>query len=308
MSPTTSKRLQTHEAIFCQFRQQLLLLAYRMLGTQHEAEDVLQEVFIQWQAISIDQVETPIALLKTLTIRRATDFLRKAYREREDYIGPWLPGPLNTNDNAWFSHTSNPETQQEIAQSLSLGFLLLLEQLTPTERAVFLLRTSFDYSHQEIAHTLSLNIDHCRQLFNRAKQRLNLKNRQINTDPNLHQNFLAHFQKAIETGDIDHFAQFLAEDVVLYSDGGGKAISALRPIFGNNKVARLLQGLSKKWRQHRNIQFTQCHINDTPALLWSDGKSLQTVVTIEVDINLTHRIYLMRNPDKIAHLQQQSSF
>lgn len=263
---------------------------------------MLQEVFIQWRAIPLEDIETPIGLLKTLTIRRATDLLRKIYREREGYIGPWLPGPLETNDGSSLTHSNNPESHQEMAQSLSVGFMLLLEQLTPTERAVFLLRAGFDYSFKEVADVLSLNTDQCRQLFARAKKRLNLKNRDLNIDVKAHQKLLTSFQRAIETENIDNFAQHLTADIILYSDGGGNAISALRPILGRAKVYRLLRGLAKKWQQ-RDILFKPSNINGAPALLWKNGQSLQTVVSIELQGEQIYRIYLMRNPDKIRHLQ-----
>ncbi len=293
-----------HLALFEQQRQYLFAIAYRMLGTYHEAEDVLQDVFLQWQNLDLADIVSPAAMLKTLTVRRSTDLLRKASRQREEYIGPWLPGPLLTShESETVCSRNTPEYHKELADSLSLGFMMLLEKLNPAERAVYILRSGFDLSYTEIARDLQLSEANCRQLFSRARKRLHLNPDGAETESQTenHQILLQKFVHAIEVGDIGSFAKELAEEVVLYSDGGGKAIAALRPIYGKDKVARLIDGLAKKW-QTIGPQFKMASINGQAGLLWLAGDSLQTVVTIDTGKNGIHQIFLMRNPDKIAHL------
>lgn len=286
-----------HLSIFSEHQTVLLGLAYRILGTHHEAEDTLQEVFLQWQSMPLGNIDSPLAMLKTLTVRRATDTLRKVSRQRERYIGPWVPGPTFIEDE---HSEDSPEKKQELADSLSIGFMMLLEQLSPSERAVYILRTGFDYSYQEIAGDINLNEEHCRQLYSRAKKKLHAGKKLNDLNKEEHKRLLSAFQKAIETQNINEFKTALADDVVLYSDGGGKAISALRPILGKEKVARLIGGLAKKW-QKKQAQFSSTNINGMPGLLWRDGNALQTVVSLSIGPTGITNVYLMRNPIKIKH-------
>lgn len=297
-----------HLALFEQQRQYLFAIAYRMLGTYHEAEDVLQDVFLEWQNLDLADIVSPSAMLKTLTVRRSTDLLRKASRQREEYVGPWLPGPLLTSHESETVSTRNtPDYHKELADSLSLGFMMLLEKLNPAERAVYILRSGFDLTYSEIARDLQLSEPNCRQLFSRARKRLHLSPDKMatKTQTDDHQHLLKKFVHAIEVGDIASFSKELAEDVVLYSDGGGKAIAALRPIYGKDKVTRLIIGLAKKW-QAIGPRFKMASINGQPGLLWLAGNSLQTVVTIATDSNGIQQLFLVRNPEKIAHLTPTS--
>jgi RNA polymerase sigma-70 factor (ECF subfamily) len=290
----------THVDLYHALRPELFSYIYRMLGEVHEAEDILQEVWLEWQKQRLGQVENPQALLKTIAMRRAIDSLRRRSRRKEEYIGPWLPEPFESSMNEVMGEPS-PHVLRERADELSIGFLVLLESLSASERAVYILKSAFDYKYAEIALELDLTVDYCRKIYSRAKQKL----RQARPKPSVsrkdHQHYLREFQAAIEAGAVDKFARFLASDVVLYSDGGGKAVAALRPIYDADKVQRLLAGLAKKW-QKREPKFQFVELNYSPALLWFDGDALQTVVIMEANDTGIDRIYMIRNPDKISHL------
>lgn len=296
--PSSVDNLHLHW--YRKYRDQLFACAYKMLGEVHETEDVLQEVYLEWQKTDLSEINSIEAMLKTITIRRAIDALRRLSHRKEDYIGPWLPEPLPTSANDE-SLADSPYRLKEQADELSVGFMLILENMSATERAVYLMKSAFDYRYAEIANELNLSVDNCRQLYNRAKQKLRdqRKKKEVNRDQ--HREYLQAFQLAIETGSVDKFASFLADDVVLYSDGGGKVIAALKPIYEPDKVGRLIAGLSKKW-QKRNARFEFAELNNAPALLWFDGDALQTVVALDVGDNGVETVFMTRNPDKIAHL------
>ncbi len=290
--------------VFLAQRPRLLSMTYQMLGTVHEAEEVLQEVYIQWHDMKDKDIREPKAMLTTMTVRRATDVLRKVSRQREHYVGPWVPAPLITeHESEKAASTDEPHHHVELSNALSLAFMSLFEMLSPSERAVYILRHCFDFPYREIAEQLTLSEQNARQLFKRAQQRMESSQKRFESDERQHLTLLKHFQSAIECGDIQAFSNTLAEDVVLYSDGGGKAIAALRPIFGEAKVCRLLKGLAKKW-QPLSPEFLIREINGAPGLLWLlDGK-IQAVVSATFYEGRAVSVYVMRNPDKIGYLHQ----
>ncbi|MDO3383728.1 RNA polymerase sigma factor SigJ [Gilvimarinus algae] len=293
----------SHLRLFTAQKERLFAIAYQMLGTFHEAEDVLQEVYIQWQSMNLERVDLPEAMLTTLTIRRATDMFRKASRQREVYIGPWLPGPWIEQSADPSSHSNEPDLQVQLADSLSIGFMIMLERLTASERAVYILRSGFDMSYREIAESLAVTEVNCRQIYSRAKSRLKASSKEAQNTDN-HESLLQKFIHAIETEDVSGFARELAKDVILYSDGGGKVNSALRPIYNREKVTRLLRGLAKKWRRI-GPKFRMLSVNARPGLLWMDSEDVRTVVSLESRRGKVEAIYLIRNPDKISHIKNR---
>src|SRR4030095_11294830 len=219
-------------AAFEQHRGLLFSIAYRMLGSVADAEDAVQDAFIRWQRASEIDIRSPKAFLVTIVSRLCINHLQSARVQRESYVGEWLPEPLVTEPG------SNPSTILQVDESVSMALLLLLERLTPEERAVFLLHEVFDYKHSEIAAALSLTEANCRQLLRRAQQHVHLARPRFRTPTREHAELLEGFYQAAGSGDMDRLLALLSSDVVLHTDGGGKAAALPLPLFGADKVAR----------------------------------------------------------------------
>ena len=275
-------------------RGRLFALAYRMLGSVEDAEDILQEAFLRWHGTDTAAIETPGAWLTTVVTRLALNHLESARVKRESYIGPGLPEPLLDDGHALASDRA------ELSDSLSIAFLTILERLTPRERAVFLLRDVFDYEYAEIAKMVDLTEANCRQVFHRAKQRLEERKRRFRTDTATHRELLESFARAIENGDVDGVVTLLTRDAVLWADGGGQVrAAALRPVRGAESVARFLVGVRRKFGTNDVITRV---VNGRVALVaFVDGVP-RRVVSIDV---LGHRIagiYVVANPEKLRPL------
>ena len=277
---------------FEDYRPRLFGIAYRMLGSAMEAEDIVQEAFLRYQATPAEEIRSPQAYLSTIVTRLCLDQLKSARMTREEYIGPWLPEPIFT------AEASQRAIEME---SISMAFLVLLENLTPTERAVFLLREVFDYDYSEIATIIQKEEAACRQLFSRAKKHIHANKPRFDPSPEKHQAILGRFLTACTQGDLNSLTDLLLEDVVAYSDGGGKIAAAIRPVIGRDKVMRFILGLFK--RAPEGMQYAVKPVNGMPALIiyWPDGK-LFNVVNLDVEEGRIRAIRQVLNPDKLRHL------
>jgi RNA polymerase sigma-70 factor (ECF subfamily) len=276
-------------------------IAYRMTGSVTDAEHIVQEAFVRLERTrrqGVD-VESPRAWLSAVTTRIAIDHLRSARRARERYIGPWLPEPL-VEDRA-----PGPAEQAETADSLSQAFLVLLETLSPVERAVFLLHDVFGYEYPDVAEAVGKAEDNCRQIASRARKHVEARRPRFATDPERSEELLERFLAASETGDVDGLRNLLAADAVLWSDGGGKAVAARRPIYGADRVARCMVGVTRKrLSRARPVRQRRIRVNGQPgnALIEPDG-SIFSVLTIDVADDQIQAVRIMRNPDKLAHIR-----
>jgi RNA polymerase sigma-70 factor (ECF subfamily) len=282
-------------AAFEHHRSLLFSIAYRMLGSVADAEDTVQEAFIRWQRASDQDVQSPKAFLVTIVSRLSINHLQSARVQRESYVGEWLPEPLVTEPR------SNASEILQVDESVSMALLLMLERLTPGERAVFLLHEVFDYTHAEIAATLNLSEVNCRQLLRRAQQHVRLVRPRFKPPTQEHVELLERFYLAAKSGDMDRLTSLLSSDVVMHTDGGGKAAALILPIQGPEKVARAaVFGLRRL--ESLNVLQRSLEINGRPGVVsYRDGRP-QSVFTIEVRNGRVEAIYIVTNPEKMAHL------
>ncbi len=284
------KRLQQFE----EYRALLFSIAYRMLGSAMEAEDAVQESYLRYMATDVDVIQSPKAFLSTIITRICLDQLKSARVRREEYIGPWLPEPLLTADS--------PDELLAKHESIAFAFLVLLETLSPVERAVFLLREVFEYDYGEIAHIVEKSETNCRQLYSRARRYIQERRPRFDATPDQQQRLLASFIAALSEGSVENVTNLLAEDVQLWSDGGGKASAATRPLFGREIVTRFLVGIGRN--PPPNTTIATAEINGAPALLiYLDGE-LIGVCNLLCGETTIQEVRFVRNPDKLRYLQQ----
>ena len=293
-------------AAFEQARPGLLGLAYRILGSRADAEDAVQDTFLKWQANDRATVDNPAAWLTTVCTRHCLDMLRAADRARVEYVGPWLPEPVQTANDDAFGHASqahaSPEHAATLAASLTTAFLLALQRLTPKERAAYLLHEIFDVSYAEVARTLELQEPACRQLVSRARGHIEQAKVRHATPPARQRQLLTAFGEAIATGSVETLAGLLSDDVRLSADGGGKVSAARRVMHGPEEVLRFIQaGLHAWWAGSRLEQAT---INGRLGLIQHEGDAVAAAVTFawDEDGKLTD-VFIMRNPDKLARIE-----
>jgi len=280
--------METHEEL----RPYLFAIAYRMLGSVADAEDVVQETFLRYHAAETEP-ESPKAYLATITTRLAIDQLRSARTQREVYPGQWLPEPLAEEDAAQHA---------EMADSLSLAFLHLLEKLSPVERAVFLLREVFDYPHEDVARIVGKSPANSRQILTRAHAHIDEGRRRFEVSRAEREEVAQRFIEAWETGDTDGLVAVLAPDATLYGDGGGKAPAITEPLVGALRIAKALIG----WRPlalERGVTHRTATVNGQPGVVyhWPDG-SVAGVQELEIADGVVVAIRSVLNPDKLAHL------
>lgn len=302
--------LDSHTREFLQHEKRLRGIAYRILGNLQEAEEIVQEVYLQLHKINAsDTIQSLGALLTTLTVRRSLDLLKTAAKQREHYIGPWLPTPIASQwtdtEESHIPHQPNeahkdPALQLEMSQSLSTAFMLLLERLSPLERAVFVLRQGFDLSYQEIATSVDQSADYCRQLYRRAQNHITQDKDRFESTEQKHQQIFNQFLEALASADIPAIKNLLADDAIAYSDGGGKAIAALRPIYGRDKVTRLFIGLNKNFTPVSSTRF--CLINQLPGIILYDADTAVSTLSAYIVEGEIKALYVTRNPDKLQHL------
>jgi RNA polymerase sigma-70 factor (ECF subfamily) len=268
-------------------------MAYRTKGSVMEAEDVVQEAHLRWQQASEDEVRSPSSYLSAVVTRLCIDRLRSARVRREQYVGPWLPEPVLGEQ------AKEIESKTDLEDTLSMAFMVLLESLTPVERAVFLLREVFGYEYAEIASLVGKSEANCRQISRRARQSVAARRPRFESTPKQEERLMEGFLQASLEGDMGPLLGLLSEDVTLYSDGGGKTRAALRPIYGADKVARFLTGILSNIPPDFAVR--QTRINGRPGLVsyFGDG-SPQSVVSIEVTEESIMAIRLVVNPEKLG--------
>lgn len=283
-------------------RPQLQGLAYRMLGSQAEAEDVVQEAWLRWHEADHARVTHPRAFLRQTVTRLSLDRLKSARVRREQYVGPWLPEPLLTEPTP---PEDDPAALGERADDISYAFMLALERLSPLERAAFLLHDVFDADFSEVAAALARTPAACRQLAARARKRVSEARPRYRVPPAFGQQLADAFLQAVGSGDLEELKTLLAEDARFVSDGGGRVVAAGIPVHGRDRVARVLHGLARKYPQPAGVRFTPATVNGLPGFIvhHPDGTPLQTVALEVDDGGRITGIYVVRNPDKLRHLQ-----
>jgi RNA polymerase sigma-70 factor (ECF subfamily) len=289
-------KTQTRLEAFNQHRGLLFSIAYRMLGSSADAEDMVQETFIRWQQTSGVDIRSARAFLVTIVSRLCINHLQSARVQREEYFGEWLPEPLVTSP----MDTGSSELSR-IDGSLSMAFLVLLERLNPVERAVFLLREVFDYEYSEIAETLAQSEANCRQILRRARQRVAEMRPRFDPSPQQRERLLHQFLKATSDGNLEGLVALLSSEVVFHSDGGGKAPALPKPIYGPDNVARAILGGIKKFAPPDLVRRI-VEINGQPGLVTYLAGRPFLVFTLDVVGGLVRNIYIVSNPEKLAHL------
>jgi RNA polymerase sigma-70 factor (ECF subfamily) len=273
-----------------------------MLGSASDAEDVLQDAWLRYRGADPSTIRSPKAFATTVVTRLCLDRLKSARTTRETYIGPWLPEPVLT------SEVGSPDDMLERAESVTFAFLVLLEKLSPEERAVFLLKDVFDYDHSEIGAMLGMSPENSRQLLHRAKARLADGRPRLTGTAESRRAIAERFAHAFSTGDGSELTALLAREVTLLSDGGGKVAAARRPLLGRDEVVKFLVGLHRVGETRgltRVASLTLEDVNSEPALtLRLDGR-LESVFVLSIDDEGISAIRVVRNPDKLAHIDRQ---
>jgi RNA polymerase sigma-70 factor (ECF subfamily) len=289
---------ETRSDIFTSTRPLLFSIAYRMLGSVVEAEDLVQDAFVRWLEAPEADVRTPRAYLATIVTRLAINQLQSARSKRETYVGQWLPEPLVTE------HAPDPSEPIELAESLSMAFLMMLERLSPTERAVLLLHDVFDFDYAEIAQIIEKSEANCRQVLARAKKHIGEPRARFDVDPAQADRLLDRFTEATRAGDIDGLLGVLAEDITLWADGGGKVPgAALRPIHGAESVARFVAQRAQGGKERGGtVRLTR--INGQPGFIIDVKGIPQAALILGIRDGRIHDIYAIANPDKLHALSQ----
>jgi RNA polymerase sigma-70 factor (TIGR02957 family) len=272
-------------------RRLLFTVAYEMLGSAADAEDVLQESWLKWHGVDRRRIRDPKAYLVTIVTRTALDRLRTLARRREDYIGPWLPEPLLTAPDV--------ADDVELADSLSTAMLLVLETLTPTERAVFLLRDVFDLDYDELADAVGKTPAAVRQIAHRARTHVAARRPRGATSQEATRVALEAFLRALDTGDLQGLVDILAPDVVMLGDGGGVKQALPRAVAGADKVGRLLR-MAMSTARDRGMVAEPAHVNGWPALILRQEGEIDSVLSVRVEGGLVAAVYTVRNPDKLS--------
>jgi RNA polymerase sigma-70 factor (TIGR02957 family) len=279
-------------------------IAYRMLGSVAEAEDVVQEALLRVHGAieGGERIESPRAYIATVTTRLAIDELRSARAQREVYTGEWLPEPLVTE-----AAPDDPARHAEMADSLSMAFLLLLERLSPEQRAVLLLRDVFDYGYDEIARIVDKNEDNVRQLATRARRHVEEQRPRFEASRERRDELAQRFFAAAQDGDLDGLEALLAQDVVLHGDGGGKAPALARSLHGRNRVARTLLAWMRQAAKIPGLSFRPAELNGQPGALGldADGRIINVMV-LDIAEGQVQAVRSIVNPDKLGHLGPQA--
>ncbi len=292
----SAREQMTSMETFETYRPYHFSVAYRMLGSVMDAEDMVQETYLRFQTASPEALRSLKAYLTTILTHLCIDQLHLAYRQREAYLGPWLPEPIITAN----ADTPNAEEELVMRESLSQAFLLMLENLQPVERAVFLLREVFDYDYAEIATFVGRGEATCRQIFHRAKKHLADRQPHESIPPEMNRRLLKGFLEAVQTGNTGGLLDLLAEDVTLVADGGGKVPgAAIHPVSGRAAVAQFAVGASKRFSVYR-VELSE--VNYQPAVIARAGDRAVVVMTVEVEAGRVKTVRFIANPDKLTHL------
>jgi RNA polymerase sigma-70 factor, ECF subfamily len=279
---------------FLGLKSSLLGVAYRMLGSATDAEDIVQEAYVRWSQRRPDEIAAPSAYLTTIVTRLCIDQARSARVRRETYKGPWLPEPVELD-------VADPSDSAELADSLSLAFLVLLEELQPVERAVFLLHDVFDYPYVEVAAIVERSEAACRQMVSRARRRVDAPRQRFHSDHAQGRELTRRFLAACGTGDLDGLLSLLSPDVVVWTDGGGKVSAAIRPVTGAHRAARFLLSVAK--RHSEGTSAREVDLNGQPGLVLEADGQVHTALTLDVVGGRVVGVRVVRNPDKLVALQ-----
>jgi RNA polymerase sigma-70 factor (TIGR02957 family) len=280
-------------AAFLAHRNLLFTVAYEMLGSAADAEDALQETWLRWVGVDLDTVRDQRAYLVRITTRQALSRLRTLGRRKESYVGPWLPEPLLTAPDV--------AEDVELADSVSMAMLLVLETLTPIERAVFVLREVFDLTYDEIAEAVDKSPAAVRQLAHRARSHVTARRPREAVSPAETRDALEAFQRAVETGDLQRLLDILAPDVVLLTDGGGVVRAALAPVVGAGRVADVLGRIAAA------VTLQPAQVNGHPALIIRLGGEIDTVMALRIEEAVITGLYAVRNPEKLSRMERETA-
>jgi len=281
------------------YRAYLFAIAYRMLGSAMDAEDLVQETYLRFQSAPTETILSLKAYLTTILTRLCMDQLHLARRQRETYLGPWLPEPILASDALTLA---SPEERVDTEESVSLAFLVLLEELQPVERAAFLLREVFEYDYGEIATFLGKSEMACRQAFSRAKKHLAERRPRFPASPETHRQMLSSFLRAVQAGDMGALMNMLSEEVTLYADGGGKVKgAATRPVNGRRAVARFSIGATRRFLPEGD-HVEVAEVNGQPALVIRGDDRAYLVLTVEVEAQRIRTVRIVANPEKLTHV------
>ncbi|MEQ4717064.1 RNA polymerase sigma-70 factor [Nonomuraea sp. B19D2] len=286
-------RVHSATEAFVAHRNLLFTVAYEMLGSAADAEDVLQEAWLRWVGVDLGTVRDQRAYLVRIVTREALGRLRTLGRRKESYVGPWLPEPLLTAPDV--------AEDVELADSVSMAMLLVLETLAPTERAVFVLREVFDLDYDEIAEAVDKSPAAVRQIAHRARAHVAARRPREVVSPAESRDVLTAFQRAVETGDLQRLLDVLAPDVVLLADGGGIKRAALEPVLGADRVAEVLGRIADV------ASLLPAQVNGYPALIVRLDGELDSVVAVRVDDGLITGLYAVRNPEKLSHMERETA-
>jgi RNA polymerase sigma-70 factor (TIGR02957 family) len=296
-SSSRDGRLDPATEAFLAHRNLLFTVAYELLGSAADAEDVLQETWLRWAGVDLGTVRDQRAYLVRITTRQALTRLRTLGRRKESYVGPWLPEPLLTAPDV--------AADVELADSVSMAMLLVLETLTPAERAVFVLREVFDVAYDEIAEAVGKSPAAVRQIAHRAREHVAARRPRAVVSPAETRAALQAFQRAAETGDLQRLLDILAPDVVFLGDGGGVVQAVLAPVVGAGRVARLLAVGLRRLPAAASLQPAQ--VNGYPALILRLNGEIDTVIAVRIDDGLVTGLYAVRNPEKLSHMKQETT-
>jgi len=287
--------------VFDSHRPLLFSIAYRMLGSASDAEDVVQDAWVRYSSADPGSIRSPKSFATTIVTRLCLDRLKSARATREEYIGPWLPEPVLTAD------TEAPDETVARAESVTLAFLVLLETLSPEERAVFILKEACDCDHAEIGGMLGISVESSRQLLHRAKQRVTAGKPRLTGTSASRRDVASRFAHALISGDSARIKDMLAADVGLWTDGGGKVLAARRPLLGRDEVLKFFEGLYRTAysRVGPDGSLELAEVNDEPAFLMRLRKQLDSVYVISIEDDLVSGVRIIRNPDKLAYIESQ---
>lgn len=291
-APTGSE----HAERFTLLRPLLFTIAYEMLGSATEADDVLQDSYLRWAAVDLATVRDTKSYLAQLVTRQALNSLRAGARRREDYVGPWLPEPLLLEEQ-------DPSADVVLAESISMAMLVLLETLSPDERAVFVLREVFGFDYAEIAEAVGRPAPTVRQVAHRAREHVRARRKRFDAvDPERNAEITAQFLATAAGGDVEALMTMLAPDATWTADSGGVVSAARRPVVGAEKVARAIAGLMRRAAATDAMRVDMVTCNSAPAVLLYLGEQLEGVITLEIAGDKITNFYVMRNPEKLAAL------
>jgi RNA polymerase sigma-70 factor, ECF subfamily len=290
--------------VFQSHRPLMFSIAYRMLGSASDAEDVVQDAWLRYRSAGAETIRSPRAFATTIVTRLCLDRLKSARAAREQYVGPWLPEPVLTTT----AGDEAPDVMLQRSESVTLAFLMLLERLAPEERAVFLLKEVFEYDHSEIAEVLGVSVANSRQILHRAKAHVAEGRPHLEGTPESRRAMAERFASALQSGDPEALTELLAEGVGMWSDGGGKVVASRRPLAGRAEVLKFLLGVhrvAEKTGLGRRGRLAIVDVNEEPALVMWVDEQIFAVYVLSIEGGRVAALRIVRNPDKLSYLDCQ---